>query len=148
MTLQERLQADLKQAMKDRDDTRKSVIRFVRAAIHDREIEKQAALDDEGVIEALGRQAQQRRDSIEAFEKAGRTDLVEKERAELAVIQGYLPEQMSEDEVADIVKAAISAIGAAGPQDIGKVMGRVMPQVKGKAPGKMVSGIVQEILRS
>ena len=148
MTLQERLQADLRQAMRDRDETRKSVIRFIRAAIHDREIEKQASLDDEGVIEVLGRQAQQRRDSIEAFEKAGRADLVEKESAELAIIQEYLPEQLSAEEIADVVKAAIADTGAAGPRDIGKVMGRVMPQVKGKAPGKMVSGIVQELLRS
>ena len=134
--------------MRDRDEIRKSVIRFVRAAIHDREIEKRAPVDDEGVIEVLGRQAQQRRDSIEAFESAGRTDLVEKESAELIIIQEYLPKQMSAEEITELVKAAISDTGASGPGDIGKVMGRVMPQCKGKAPGKLVSGIVQELLRS
>ena len=148
MTLQERLQDDLKQAMRDRDEIRKSVIRLVRAAIHDREIEKRAPVDDEGVIEVLGRQAQQRRDSIEAFESAGRTDLVEKESAELVIIQEYLPKQMSAEEITELVKAAISDTGASGPGDIGKVMGRVMPQCKGKAPGKLVSGIVRELLRS
>ena len=134
--------------MRDRDEIRKSVIRLVRAAIHDREIEKRAPVDDEGVIEVLGRQAQQRRDSIEAFGSAGRADLVEKETAELAIIQEYLPKQMSAEEITELVKAAISDTGASGPADIGKVMGRVMPQCKGKAPGKLVSGIVQELLRS
>ena len=148
MTLQERLQADLKQAMRDRDETRKSVIRFVRAAIQDREIEKRDALDDAGVIDVLSRQAQQRRDSIEAFEGAGRADLVEKESAELAVIQEYLPKQVSAEEVTELARAAISETGASGPGDMGKVMGRMMPQVKGKAPGKLVSGIVRELLAS
>ena len=148
MTLQERLQADLRQAMRDRDDTRKSVIRFVRAAIRNREIEKRADLDDEGVLDVLSRQAQQRRDSIEAFESAGRTDLVEKESAEFAIIQEYLPEQMSAEEVTELARAAIADTGASGPGDIGKVMGRVMPQCKGRAPGKLVSSIVQELLRS
>ena len=148
MTLQERLQDDLKQAMRDWDETRKSVIRFARAAIRDREIEKRADLDDEGVVDVLSRQAQQRRDSIEAFERAGRADLVEKEAAELAIIQEYLPEQMSAEEITELARAAISETGASGPADMGKVMGRLMPQCKGRAPGKLVSGIVQELLRS
>ena len=148
MTLQERLQDDLKQAMRDRDETRKSVIRFARAAIRDREIEKRADLDDEGVLDVLSRQAQQRRDSIEAFEGAGRADLVDKEAAELAIIQEYLPQQMTAEEITDLAKAAISETGASGPGDMGKVMGRLMPQCKGRAQGKQVSSIVQELLRS
>lgn len=148
LTLQERLQDDLKQAMRDRDETRKSVIRFVRAAIRDREIERRADLDEEGVLEVLSRQAQQRRDSIEAFEGAGRDDLVAKEAAELAVIQEYLPQQMSADEITELAKAAISETGATGPSDMGKVMGRLMPQCKGRAQGKQVSSIVRELLAS
>ena len=148
MTLQERLQADLKNAMRDRDQTRKSVIRFVRAAIHDKEIEIQASLDDEGVIAVLVRQAQQRRDSIEAFEQADRQDLSEKEKAELTIIQQYLPKQMSESDIRDLVQDAIETTSASGPHDMGKVMQQVMPQIKGKAPGKIVSQIAQELLRS
>ena len=148
LTLQERLQDELKQAMRDRDEMRKSVIRFARAAIRDREIEKRVDLDDEGVLDVLSRQAQQRRDSIEAFQSAGRTDLVEKETAELAIIQEYLPKQMSAEEITELAKAAISETGASGPSDMGKVMGRLMPQCKGRAPGKQVSSIVQELLRS
>ena len=148
MTLQERLQDDLKQAMRDRDETRKSVIRFVRAAIRDREIERRSDLDDEGVLDVLSRQAQQRRDSIEAFEGAGRDDLVAKEAAELAVIQEYLPQQMSAEEISELARAAISETGASGPGDMGKVMSHVMPQCKGRAQGKQVSGIVRELLAS
>ncbi len=148
MTLQEKLQTDLKKAMRDRDETRKSVIRFVRAAIHDKEIETQSPLDDEGIITVLVRQAQQRLDSIEAFEQADRQDLVEKEKSELTIIQQYLPEQMPESDIRDLVQDAIENTSASGPQDIGKVMQQVMPQIKGKAPGKIVSQIAQELLRS
>ena len=151
MTLKDQLNDDLKAAMRSRDDARKSVIRLLRAAIHNEEkpgTREPIELDDDGVIAVLGRQAKQRRDSIDAFRQGGRQDLVDKEEAELAVITEYLPEQMTEDEVRALAAAAIENVGASGPQEMGKVMGSLMPQVKGKADGKMVSGIVTELLTS
>ena len=146
MTLQERLQDDLKQAMRSRDVIRRSVIRFLRSEIRNQEIARQATLDDEGVTEVLGRQAQQRRDSIEAFREGNRQDLVDKEEAELNVILEYLPQQLSGEEISSLARTVIEEVGATGSRDIGKVMGKLMPQVKGKAEGRAVSQAVSELL--
>ena len=126
---------------------RRSVIRMLRSEIHNREIESRSELDDAATIQLLGRQAQQRRDSIEAFEHAERDDLVQKERAELAVIMGYLPQQLTGDALLEIVRGSIEQVGAAGPQDMGKVMGAVMPKVRGRAEGREVNRIASELLR-
>ena len=147
MTIKETLQDDLKKAMRSGDVMRRSVIRMLRSEIHNREIESREELDDAATVQLLGRQAQQRRDSIEAFEQAERDDLVEKERAELAVIMEYLPEQLSGDELLEIVRGAIEQVGASGPQDMGKVMGAVMPKVRGRAEGREVNRIASELLR-
>ena len=147
MPIQARLQEDLKQAMRDKDVVRRSVLRYLRSEIHNEEIAKQTELDDEGIITVLTRQAQQRRDSIEACEAANRQDLVDKEKGELAIILEYLPQQMSREEITDVVRQAIQEAGAAGPGDMGKVMGRIMPQVRGKADGKEVNSIVSEELK-
>ena len=147
MTLKETLQDDLKKAMRSGDVMRRSVIRMLRSEIHNREIESRGELDDAATIQLLGRQAQQRRDSIEAFERAERDDLVQKERAELAVIMGYLPEQLTGDELQEIVRGAVEQVGASGPQDMGKVMGAVMPKVRGRAEGREVNRIASELLR-
>lgn len=146
MTLQARLQEDLKEALRSGDELRKSVLRFLRSEIRYQEIAEQRALDDEGVIKVLSRLAQQRRDSIEAFKQGNRPDLVEKEMAELGIILQYLPQQMSREEIVELVRKAIQETGAMGPRDMGKVMGRVMPQVRGRAEGRMVSAIVAELL--
>ena len=148
MSLQTRLQDDLKKAMIERDKVRKNVIRFVRSVIHDREIERKQTLDDESVIDVLGKQAQQRRDSIEAFEQGNRPELVAKEKAELDVILEYLPKQLTEDEVRNIVLKAIEGFELTGPKDMGKVMSTVMPELKGRAEGKTVSSIVMQLLNS
>ena len=148
MALQEKLQQDLKDAMRSGDTARRDVIRFIRARIHDQEIERRASLDDDRIIDVLGQQAKQRQESIDAFKKGDRPDLVAKEEAELGIIREYLPAQLSEDEIAQIVRAAIDETGAAVPQDMGKVMGLVMPQVRGKADGRTVSRMVQELLKS
>lgn len=148
MGIQNRLQDDLKKAMIERNKVRKNVIRFVRSAIHDREIERKQTLDDESVIDVLGKQAQQRRDSIEAFEQGNRPELVAKEKAELAVILEYLPKQLSEDEVREIVLKAIEGLELDGPKDMGKVMSIVMPEVKGRTEGKTVSSIVMQLLNT
>ena len=147
MTLKETLQDDLKTAMRSGDVMRRSVIRMLRSEIHNREIESRSELDDAATIQLLGRQAQQRRDSIEAFEHAERDDLVQKERAELAVIMGYLPQQLTGEELLEIVRGSIEQVGAAGPQDMGKVMGAVMPKVRGRAEGREVNRIASELLR-
>tara|TARA_B100000029_G_scaffold471657_1_gene511499 strand:+ start:297 stop:746 length:450 start_codon:yes stop_codon:yes gene_type:complete len=148
MSLQNRLQDDLKKAMIERDKVRKNVIRFVRSVIHDREIERKQTLDDESVIDVLGKQAQQRRDSIEAFEQGNRPELVAKEKAELDVILEYLPKQLTEDEVRKIVLKAIEGLELTSPKDMGKVMSIVMPELKGRAEGKTVSSIVMQLLNS
>ena len=149
MPLKMRLNDELKDAMRSGDVTRRSTIRFVLSAIHNEEIAKRTdELDDEGILVVLSRQAQQRRDSIEAFEKADRQDLVDQEKAELEIILPYLPQQLSADEISELVGQAISEIEAAGPGDMGKVMSQVMPKVKGRAEGRQVSSIVSELLKA
>ena len=147
MPLQTRLQEDLKQAMRARDAMRRSVLRYLRSEIHNAEITQQKELDDEGVLAVLSRQAQQRRDSIEAYESANRQDLVERERGELAIILEYLPQQLTRAEIDDLVEQAIADTGASGPADMGKVMGRLMPQVRGRAEGREVSAAASAALR-
>jgi len=147
MTMKERLDSDLKSAMRDKDVLRRGLIRYLRSEIHNQEIAKRADLDEEGVLAVLSRQAQQRRDSIEAFKEADRTDLVDKERAEFDIILEYLPQQLSAEEITALVQQAVKDSGATGPSDMGKVMGRLMPQVRGKAEGRQVSSIVTETLK-
>ena len=133
--------------MRDKDALRRSVLRYLRSEIHNEEIASQKELDDEGILRVLSRQAQQRRDSIEAYESANRQDLVDKENGELAIILEYLPQQLSRDEISELVNQAIEEVGATGPADMGKVMGKIMPQVRGRAEGREVNAIVSEQLR-
>ncbi|MCI0791352.1 MAG: GatB/YqeY domain-containing protein, partial [Chloroflexi bacterium] len=120
MPLKEQLSDDLKNAMRQGDALRRTTIRFVLSAIHNDEIARQKDLDEDGVIQVLTKQAQQRRDSIEAFQDANRQDLVDKEQAELEIIAAYLPERMTEDEVREVVRQVLSDSGASGPQDMSK----------------------------
>lgn len=147
MTLKERLNDDLKDAMRSRDTLRRNTIRLLLSAIGYEEIARRGDLDDDAVTQVLTKQAQQRRDSIEAYTKGGRSDLVAQEEAELAIVSAYLPSPLSAEEVSAIVDAAIADAGASGPQDMGKVMGRVMPQVRGRADGRQVSALVNQRLR-
>ncbi len=133
--------------MRSRDALRRSVLRLLLSAVHNEEIAKQAELDDEGITGVLGKQAQQRRESIEAYTQGERQDLADKEKAELDIIMAYLPEQMSREDIAAVVKKAITATCAAGPQDMGRVMSRVMPEVRGKAQGREVNAIASELLK-
>lgn len=146
MSLHEKLDADLKNAMRAKDELRKLVLRSLLSAMNYAEIAKQKKLDDGGIIEVIAKEIKQRRESIEAYEKGNRPDLVEKEKAEMAILQEYMPAQMSSDEVAAIIKAVITEVGAKGPGDKGKVMQKLMPQVKGKADGSMVNNLVTEML--
>ena len=147
MTMKAKLEDDLKQAMRSRDTVRRDVIRYLRSEIRNQEIKVQEDLDDDGVVQVLSRQAQQRRDSIQAFAEGNRPDLVEKEQAELAIIMEYLPQQMTRDEIASLVQQVVDDVGATGPGDMGKVMSQIMPQVRGRAEGGEVSSIVMETLR-
>ena len=148
MSLKDKLTADMKDAMKAREagKLRLSVIRLVRGAIRQQEIDGQKELSDEDVLGVISKEVKQRRDSIEDFKKGGRDDLVAEAEAEIAVLMEYLPQQLSEDEVRSFVKEAIAASGAASPKDMGKVMKEFMPKVKGRADGKLVNGIVKELL--
>ena len=148
MTMKSRLADDLKQAMRDKDALRRDVIRYLRSEVRNQEIRDQKELDDAGVIQVLSRQAQQRRDSIQIYRDAGRHDLVDKEESELSVIVSYLPQQMTSEEITALVQRIVAEVGASGPGDMGKVMGAIMPQVRGKAEGREVNAIVQQTLRS
>ena len=146
MSLQERLSEDLKDAMRQKDEIRRSTIRFVRAAIHNQEIDKGDALNDDEIIGVLSRMVRQHQESITEFKKADRQDLVGKEEAELRIIREYMPEQIPEEKLAELAREAISQTGASGPGDFGKVMGLLMPQLRGRADGTQVSSVVRQLL--
>ena len=148
MTLQERLMEDLKTAMRSGDETRRSVIRLIRSAVQSEEIAKRRSLDDAGVVEVLSRMARQYRDSIDAYRQADRRDLAEREEAELAVLAEYLPRQLTREEIAALAREAVRETGAMGPGEKGKVMGKLMPQLRGRADGNLVNAIVVELLES
>ncbi len=148
MGLKEKLLQDMKEAMKAKDKVRLSTIRMINSLIKNAEIEKRGELTNDEIVQLLMKYAKQRRESIEMYEKGGRQDLVEKEKAELAIVESYLPKQLSEEEIRDIVKQAIEETGASSPKDLGKVMKVVMPKVRGKADGSVVNRIVREMLES
>ncbi|GAB6933154.1 GatB/YqeY domain-containing protein [Calditerricola satsumensis] len=146
MSLIERLTEDMKQAMKAKDAVRLSVIRMARSAIKNEEIEKGRPLTDDDVIAVLHRELKQRRDSLHEFEKAGRQDLVDKVKAEIEVLTQYLPEQLSDEELLELIRNAVQEVGATSKKDLGKVMRVLMPKVKGRADGKRVNALVQQVL--
>jgi len=148
--LKQQLKDQLKEAMLARDELKTSVLRFILSGITYFEINKGGAgyeATDEDVMAVINKEAKQRHDSITEFEKAGRKDLVDKEKAELTVIQTYLPEQLSEEEVKKFVDESVATSNASSPQDMGKVMAILMPKVKGKADGALVSKLVREALQ-
>ena len=147
MTLEEKIDADMKEAMKARAEIRLSTIRMIRAAIKNLAIEKKAEkIEDKDVMGIIARQIKQHKDSIDGFTKGNRQDLVDKETAELKILESYMPEMMSADELKVIVKNAIATVGAKGRADMGKVMKAAMEEAKGAADGKMLSQIVSEDL--
>jgi uncharacterized protein YqeY len=148
VTLKERLNADMKEALKAHDSARLSTIRMIISAVRNKEIDARKDMDDEGVLSVLSTSAKQRRESIEQYEKAGRQDLVDKEKAELEVIMSYMPQQMGREEIEALVRDAVAESGAAGPADMGKVMKVLMPKVKGRADGKLVNEVVKAALGS
>ncbi len=143
MNLLERLESDMIKAAKARDSERLGAIRFVRSQTKNRQIELRRELKDEDVVEVLSRIAKQHRESIEQFQEGGRDELVKHERRQLSVVEEYLPAQLGEQELLEILSGVIEETGAAGPRDIGMVMKTIMPRVKGRADGKIVKALVQ-----
>jgi len=143
MALKDQLDADLKSAMRDKDAVKLSVVRMLKSAVKYREIEVMKPLDDAGVLQVISSEIKRHKDSVEQYRAGNRTDLVEKEEAEIAILQGWLPAQLTEAEVRALVEAAVTKVGAQGPKDMGAVMKALMPDVQGKADGKLVSELVK-----
>ena len=146
MTLKEQLDTAMKQAMKARDDLRLSAVRMVRSTIRNREIDLKRELDDQGVIEVISSLAKQRRESIRLYGEGNRPDLVEKEEAELAILLGFLPAQLTGDEIDELVARVIRETEAQGSKDMGRVMKALAPLTAGRADGKTVSDTVRKLL--
>jgi hypothetical protein len=146
MSLKERINEDMKTAMRARDTGRLAAIRLLLAAVKQREVDERTTLDDAAVTAIIDKMIKQRKDSISQFEAAGRTDLVEQERAELGVLAAYMPAQLSDAEIAEQVQAAVAETGAAGPQDMGKVMAALKGKLAGRADMTAVSGLVKTAL--
>ena len=149
MGLKERLDEDLKKAIREQNALRRTVLRTIRSEVHNEEIALQKPLDDDdGIVGVISKQVRQRRESIYEFRKGQREDLVEREEAELAILLDYLPPQLTSEELTVLVQGVIQDMGVQGPGDKGKVMGRLMPQVKGKADGSVVNEVVSKLLEA
>ena len=146
MTLRERLQDDTTAAMRSGDTLRRDVLRMVQNSIYNTEKSKRITMSDEDVIGVLTREVKTRRESVDAFRKGGREDLAAKEEAEIAILTEYLPQALDEDEINALVREAIEATGASNARDMGKVMGWLSPRTRGRADGKVVSGLVAQAL--
>ncbi len=145
--LKQKLTDDLKQAMRGGDKVRRSVIRLAMAAIKNAEIARHAALDDTDILGIIAKEARQRQESIEAFRQGNRQDLVAQEEAELAVLKEYLPRQMTREEIIATARQVIEEVGAQGPGDKGKVMPKLIAQLKGRADGREINAVVTELLQ-
>ncbi|MCD6359082.1 MAG: GatB/YqeY domain-containing protein [Dehalococcoidia bacterium] len=146
--LQQRLRDDLKKAMKSGNKTGVSVLRLLIAGIRNTEINKGKSLGDSDVLGVIAREVKQRRESIAAYASGNRQDLVDAEEKEKAILLGYLPPQMSRDEIVAAAKVVISEVGALCPQDKGRVMGKLVSQLKGQADGREINGVVDELLQN
>jgi len=146
MTLHERLVEEMKQAMKARDKLRVSAIRMVRSAIQDKEIEKQTELDDDGILEIIANQVKKRKEVIAQLQNSGRAALIAAESEQVRILEAFLPTQLSEAEITVLAEKVIKALGATSMRDMGKVIGKLIPAVRGKADNALVSQIVRKQL--
>ena len=146
MTLRERLQADTTAAMRSGDALRRDVLRMAQNTMYNIEKAKKVTLSEDEVLGVLTREVKTRRESVEAFRSGGREDLAAKEEAEIAILQGYLPDALTEAEIGALVEEAVVATGASSARDLGKVMGWLSPKTRGRADGKVVSGLVAQAL--
>ena len=142
MTLSDKLQQDLQNAIRERDELRRDTLRMAIAAAYNTQKAAGRDLTDDEVLQVLGRQVKSRRESIEAYTAAGRTEAAAKEQAELEIVSSYLPAAIGEDEVENLVRETIEEVGASSPRDMGKVMAALMPKIRGRADGKTVSSAV------
>ena len=148
MALKEKLMADFKDAMKAKDEVAKNTISFARAAIKQYEVDHREELSDDGIIAILSKQVKMRKDALADFEKAGRTDLIDSYKSEIEILKRYLPEQLSDEKIREIIEGTASELGIeGGMQNMGKLMGPVMAKVKGLADGNQVKQLVQEFLK-
>jgi hypothetical protein len=148
MTLREKIEGDIHDAMRRRDQARLDALRYLKSAVLLVEKTQRKSLDDAGLVEIIAKQASDRRESIRMFEQGNRSDLVAKEAADLAILEAYLPAPLNQDELARLVHAVIKEVGATSARDKGRVMGRLMPQVRGRAEGAQVNTLVTQILES
>jgi uncharacterized protein YqeY len=145
--LRDKISDDLKQAMKAGATVKRDTLRMLLASVNNAEIAKQSALTDADILGVVSKEVKRHQESIDAFKKGNRTDLVAKEEAEMAILQSYLPEQMSRGEIITAAKEVIAVVGAKGPGDKGKVMKELMPKLKGRADGKEINDVVTELLQ-
>ncbi len=148
MTMKERIEADIRDAMRSRDQAKLDALRYLKSAIQLTEKDQQKVLEDPGVTEIIAKQVKDRRESIQMFEQGNRADLVAKESAELAILEQYLPPQLSPEELDRLIRQVIDEVGAQTIRDKGRVMGRLMPQVRGVADGAQVNALVGQLLQS
>ena len=148
MTLRNQIEEDIRDAMRSRAQARLDALRFLKSVVLDMEKTQGKSLDDQAMVEVIVRQVNDRRESIRMFQQGNRPDLVAKESEELAVLEAYLPPQLSSEELLELVQAAINEVGAKTARDKGRVMGRLMPQVRGRADGAQVNELVTELLES
>lgn len=146
MTLQEKIMNDMKEALRSGDELRKSTLRMLRSAIGYKEVEVQHPLSDDEVLDVIAKQVKQRQDSIAEYTKGGRQDLVDQEKAEMEILMAYLPQQLTRDEIESLARAAIQKLGVTDIKQQGVVMKELMPQVKGRADGKLVNEVVRQLL--
>jgi len=146
MTVRNKIEEDIVAAMRSRDQSRLDALRFLKSVLQAAEKSQGESLDDEGVVQLITKQVNDRRESIRMFQKGNRDDLVAKESVELAVLQAYLPPQLSEEELDQLVRRVIEEVGATTARDKGRVMGRLLPQVRGKADGAVVNSLVEGML--
>jgi len=144
--MKEKLTGDLKKAMKDGDNTKRSVVRMIMSAIKNAEIAKRSDLEDSDILGIIAKEARVREESIEAFKQGNRQDLVDQQEAELAILQEYLPKKATREEIVEAARAVIAEVGAEGPRDKGKVMPSLIAQFKGKADGRDINEVVTELL--
>ena len=148
MTLREKLESEIREAMRSRAQSRLEALRFLKSAIQMADKSRENPLDDAGVLEVIAKQANDRRESIRMFQQGNRDDLVAKESADLAILEAYLPTRLNHEELAELVQAVIEELGATTSRDRGRVMGRLMPQVRGRADGAEVNDLVSQLLES
>ena len=148
MTMRDKLEDDIRQSMRDRNQARLDALRFLKSAVQAAEKTGGESLDDARMVDVVAKQVNDRRESIRMFQEGNRTDLVSKESAELQVLEEYLPPQMTREELESLIQELVSQVGATSIRDKGKLMGRLMPQVKGKADGAIVNELATQILES